>query len=105
MLLVVDASAREYAPIPFNGCCAAKRRALYDQHGEKGLKEGVSNGAGGVIAGWAFNKSPDTVFAEFFGTASAFSDVALFTAADNKEPKKPEAEPVPTPACTRAFPC
>lgn len=49
-------------------------RAVFDQYGEKGLKNGVPNGTGGWIPAWSFTQNPETLFAEFFGSFSPFAD-------------------------------
>jgi DnaJ-class molecular chaperone len=49
-------------------------RAVFDQYGEKGLKNGVPNGSGGMIPAWSFTQNPETLFAEFFGSFSPFAD-------------------------------
>jgi len=49
-------------------------RAVFDQYGEKGLKNGVPNGTGGQIPPWAFTENPETLFADFFGSFSPFAD-------------------------------
>jgi len=49
-------------------------RAVFDQYGEKGLKNGVPNGSGGDIPAWSFTQNPTTLFAEFFGSFSPFAD-------------------------------
>jgi len=72
---------REISEQNFREVCEAyevlsdpQRRARFDQFGEVGLKNGVPNGKGGVVPGWSFNKNPEQVFAEFFGTASPFAE-------------------------------
>jgi len=52
------------------------RRAIYDQYGEKGLKEGVPDGQGGVKGGkYRFNNNALEIFSAFFGTSSPFADI------------------------------
>jgi len=52
-----------------------QRRARFDQYGEQGLKQGGSTGpGGGVIPGWSFNKDPEQIFAQFFGSTSPFTE-------------------------------
>jgi len=52
------------------------RRAIYDQYGERGLKEGVPDGTGGVKGGkYRFNNNAAEIFANFFGTSSPFADI------------------------------
>jgi len=54
----------------------AARRAIYDQYGERGLKEGVPDGKGGVKGGkYRFNNNSAEIFTTFFGTASPFADI------------------------------
>ena len=43
------------------------RRAIYDQYGERGLKDGVPDGKGGVKGGkYRFNNNPTEIFTAFF---------------------------------------
>ena len=52
------------------------RRAIYDQYGEKGLKEGVPDGQGGVKGGkYRYNNNAVEIFSAFFGTSSPFADI------------------------------
>jgi DnaJ family protein B protein 13 len=52
------------------------RRAIYDQYGERGLKEGVPDGKGGLKGGkYRFNNNAIEVFTAFFGTSSPFADI------------------------------
>ena len=46
------------------------RRAIYDQYGEHGLKEGIPDGKGGIKGGtYTFSKNAHEIFAAFFGTS------------------------------------
>ena len=52
------------------------RRAIYDQYGERGLKEGVPDGKGGLQGGkYRFNNNAVEIFTAFFGTSSPFADI------------------------------
>jgi len=52
------------------------RRAIYDQYGEKGLKEGIPDGHGGLKGGkYRFNNNALEIFSAFFGTSSPFADI------------------------------
>lgn len=69
-------------------CCwaaAAEKRALFDQYGERGLKNGVPNGkggrAGGVGGGYGFTANPEELFADHFGSSSPFADFFATSAA------------------------
>jgi len=54
----------------------AARRAIYDQYGERGLKEGVPDGKGGVKGGkYRYNNNAVEIFTAFFGTSSPFADI------------------------------
>ena len=50
-----------------------KRRAIYDQFGEEGLKGGVPDGTGGFTPGYAFHGDPFKVFSTFFGGNNPFA--------------------------------
>jgi len=52
----------------------AEKRAIFDQYGEKGLKEGVSNGKGGKTGGYVFRSNPEEMFLSHFGSSSPFAD-------------------------------
>lgn len=46
------------------------RRAIFDQYGESGLKNGIPDGHGGVKGGkYQFNNNALEIFAGFFGTS------------------------------------
>ena len=55
----------------------AARRAIYDQYGERGLKEGVPAPNGGGMTGgkYRFGNNALEIFAQFFGTSSPFADI------------------------------
>ena len=50
-----------------------KRRAIYDQFGEEGLKGGVPDGSGGFTSGYTFHGDPFKVFSTFFGGSNPFA--------------------------------
>lgn len=52
----------------------AKLRAIFDQYGYKGLKNGLPNGKGGFVGAWSYNDNPVEQFAVFFGSFSPFAD-------------------------------
>jgi len=52
------------------------RRAIYDQYGERGLKDGIPDGQGGFKGGkYAFKNNAQEIFEKFFGTSSPFADI------------------------------
>jgi DnaJ family protein B protein 13 len=52
------------------------RRAIYDQYGERGLKDGIPDGKGGLKGGkYRFSNNSLEIFAAFFGTSSPFADI------------------------------
>lgn len=54
-----------------------RKRAVYDQFGEEGLKQGVPQGSGQAGAwtqGWTFHGDPHKVFYEFFGGDNPFQE-------------------------------
>lgn len=51
-----------------------KLRTIYDQYGERGLKEGVSNSKGGRLPAWTYSANPEQQYMDFFGTYSPFAD-------------------------------
>jgi len=80
---------------------AAEKRALFDQYGERGLKEGVSNGKGGLSGGYTFRANPEELFAEHFGSTSPFADffatraaAPLFASMAKTEVKKAPAQEI-----------
>jgi len=55
-------------------------RAIYDQHGMKGLKDGVADGRGGVVKGtgkykFGLNGSSNDIFVRVFGTDNPFAEL------------------------------
>jgi DnaJ-class molecular chaperone len=54
----------------------AARRAIFDQYGQHGLKQGVPDATGGVKGGsYRFANNAFEIFAGFFGTSSPFADI------------------------------
>jgi len=54
-----------------------RKRAVYDQFGEEGLKNGVPSGSGECGAwtqGYTFHGNPDKVFRDFFGGDNPFQE-------------------------------
>ena len=52
------------------------RRAIYDQYGESGLKNGIPDGEGGVKGGkYCYTNNALEIFARFFGSSSPFADI------------------------------
>ena len=56
-----------------------KRRAIYDQFGEEGLKGGVPDGSGGFTSGYTFHGDPFKVFSTFFGGDNPFAGKQIQT--------------------------
>ncbi len=52
-----------------------KLRAIYDQYGENGLKNGISTNSNGTFDGWIFNDDPYDLFINFFGTNNPFDEI------------------------------
>jgi DnaJ family protein B protein 13 len=51
----------------------SKNKGFYDLYGEEGLKQGVTDGKGGTRGGFfSFDRSPISVFEEFFGTNNPY---------------------------------
>ena len=65
-------------PIMLYSCCfllVARKRAVYDQFGEEGLKNGVPKGiyeSGAWTQGYTFHGNPEKVFRDFFGGDNPF---------------------------------
>ena len=94
------------------------RKAIYDQYGAPGLKQGIPDGFGGVKGGsYRFSNNALEIFASFFGTSSPFADI-MGAMGDEPPafygeltgmvlpmvPKKPEAVSVaPTPRTAHCF--
>ena len=60
---------------------SARKRAVYDQFGEEGLKNGVPSGSGESGAwtqGYTFHGNPDKVFRDFFGGDNPFQGVSVY---------------------------
>lgn len=52
------------------------RRAIFDQYGAQGLKQGIPDGNGGVKGGtYVFGNNALEIFRSFFGTATPFADI------------------------------
>lgn len=74
----------------------AKLRAVFDQYGEKGLRNGALNGDGGTVLPWNYNENPEEQFNAFFGSFSPFADFfneeAAYTNLFAGSTKKPGAK-------------
>lgn len=58
-----------------------KKRDIYDQYGEEGLKGGTPGGGGSFQDGatfYSFHGDPRATFAQFFGSANPFEDLFSF---------------------------
>ena len=53
---------------------SAQTRAIFDQFGEEGLKNGLPKQNGGWSEGYTFHGDAKRVFREFFGTDNPFAD-------------------------------
>ncbi|KAG7377123.1 DNA-directed RNA polymerase III subunit RPC3 [Phytophthora pseudosyringae] len=76
-----------------------ERRAIFDQYGYDGLKNGVPDENGGMRDGYAFNeRASEDVFSKFFGTSNPFGDFGFgdtLPFASSLRKKGPEkAEPI-----------
>ena len=78
----------------------AKYRGIYDIHGEKGLREGVS---GSVVEPYRFTRTPDEVFSSFFGTANPYA--AFIGLADAFEKEGATKAPVVAKATVMTLRC
>lgn len=59
----------------------ARKRVIYDQFGEEGLKSGVpesSSDVGAWTYGYTFHGNPEKVFRDFFGGDNPFQGLLLF---------------------------
>ncbi|DAZ97942.1 TPA: hypothetical protein N0F65_006367 [Lagenidium giganteum] len=75
-----------------------QKRAIFDQYGYDGLKNGVPDESGDMRDGYAFNdRAADEVFARFFGTSNPFYDfgfadtMPFASSLRKKGPEKAEA--------------
>ena len=57
-------------------------RAVFDQFGEEGLKNGLPKANGGWTEGFTFHADAKRVFRDFFGTSNPFAD---FQVPDNQK--------------------
>ena len=53
---------------------SSETRAIFDQFGEEGLKNGLPKHNGGWSEGYTFHGDAKRVFREFFGTDNPFAD-------------------------------
>lgn len=72
----------------------SEKRAIYDQYGYDGLKNGIPGQSEGAAAGYNYKENAQEIFESFFGTGNPFStfgfgETAPFTTKLNKPgPKK-----------------
>lgn len=72
----------------------AKLKGFYDLYGEEGLKEGVSDGRGGMKGGfYSFKRDPLEIFEVFFGTKNPFTALNEIQGAFQSLTMKPELKP------------
>ena len=74
MLLYTNSKVQQYIVGKYLGF-AARKRAVYDQFGEEGLKAGVPSGtidSGAWTQGYTFHGNADKVFRDFFGGDNPF---------------------------------
>ena len=71
-----------------------KLKGFFDLYGEEGLKDGVSDGRGGVKGGfYTFSRDPIAIFEEFFGTKNPFTALNNIQGAFQALTMKPELKP------------
>ena len=58
--------------------CDPRKKAIYDQHGEEGLKGGVPTSSGSFTEAYIFGDNADEIFKKFFGTDNPYSDLFNF---------------------------
>eukprot|EP00755_Sulcionema_specki_P011214 Sspe_Gene.7480::Locus_2532_Transcript_1_1_Confidence_1.000_Length_1114::g.7480::m.7480/K09519/DNAJB13; DnaJ homolog subfamily B member 13 len=61
-----------------------KLRAIFDEHGADGLREG-GTGDFGIPGGYKFSGDPNAVFKAFFGVANPFQMIGEFSAMDGTQ--------------------
>jgi DnaJ-class molecular chaperone len=82
-----------------------EKRAIYDQYGEEGLRNGVPDGQGGTQGGFSASVDANNIFEQFFGTSNPFADfgfgdtLPFGTSVRQTGPKKGEPQTSPLP-CT-----
>ena len=73
-----------------------ERRAIYDQYGYEGLKEGQPDGEGGFQGGYSYKQNAQEIFENFFGSKNPFAmfcfgESTPFASRLNKPgPRKPD---------------
>lgn len=73
-----------------------ERRAVYDQYGYEGLKEGQPDGEGGFQGGYSYKQNAQEIFESFFGSKNPFAmfcfgESTPFASKLNKPgPRKPD---------------
>lgn len=50
-----------------------RKRAIYDQYGYEGLRDGIPDPAGGNTAGYSYKQNAVEIFENFFGTSNPFA--------------------------------
>ena len=68
---------------------SARKRAVYDQFGEEGLKNGVPQGSGETGAwtqGYTFHGNSEKVFRDFFGGDNPFQGMLHYHLGLEKKP-------------------
>jgi len=75
-----------------------EKKAIYDQYGYEGLRDGVPDSSGGARGGYKYTQNAAEIFHQFFGTENPFSDfgfgesVPFATRLKRSGPRK--AEPI-----------
>lgn len=91
-----DTGAFEAVAEAFDVLSSAQHKGIYDRYGEDGLKAGATDAAGAVQGGtYAFNKTPEEIFANFFGTKNpyaALQDMSASFAGLTATPQAPQGK-------------
>ena len=76
-----DGGAFEAVAEAFDVLSNAQHKGVYDRFGEEGLKSGATDAAGVVQGGtYTFSKTPEEIFANFFGTKNPYAALQDMTA-------------------------
>jgi len=95
---ITDEAAKKFQEIgeAYDVLSDLEKRAIYDQYGYEGLRDGIPDSSGATTAAYSYKQNAQDIFEKFFGTTNPFASFGFgettpFTTRLNKPgPRKPD---------------